>query len=175
MKQTTCNIRAWPRPLTAALMTVAAGAMCLTAPARGQEKGAPDAFADQPAAQPPAAGREVRVGPDGAVEFGEANLEKGAWMGVGVSRVPTALGKQLRMPKGTGLVVGVVEPEGPADKAGLQEDDVIQKLNDQILVNEQQLDVLVRTFKVGDEVKLGIIREGKPQTITVKLVAHELL
>src|SRR5205085_591288 len=34
--------------------------------------------------------------------------------------------------------------------------------------------VLVRTFKPGDEVKLSLIRAGKPQTVSAKLVEKEL-
>lgn len=101
--------------------------------------------------------------------------EKAAYLGVTTSPVSAALRKQLALPRGTGLVVEHVDPESPASQAGLQQYDVLEKLNDQILVNSQQLGVLVRLQKPGDEVTLSVRREGKPQTLRAKLVEKEVL
>jgi hypothetical protein len=103
-----------------------------------------------------------------------AKREKGAYLGVGASPAPAVLRKQLGMSAGMGLVVDIVVPDGPAAKAGLQQYDVLQKLDDQLLINQEQLAVLVRSHKVGDEVKLSLIHEGKPATLAVKLGEHEL-
>jgi hypothetical protein len=101
-------------------------------------------------------------------------MEKGAWLGVNTSPPPHVLRQQLQLPRGVGLVVDMVAPDSPAQAAGVKQYDVLHKLNDQILVNQQQLAVLVRTFKPGDEVKLTVIRDGKPQELTAKLVEKEL-
>jgi hypothetical protein len=84
------------------------------------------------------------------------------------------LRKQLGLPPGMGLVVDFVVPDSPAQKAGLVQYDVLQKLDDQLIINPAQLAVLVRSHKPGDEVKLGIIHEGKPVMLSIKLVEHEL-
>jgi hypothetical protein len=102
-----------------------------------------------------------------ALKYLGERMEKGPYIGVATSPVPVALRDQLQLRPGIGLVVDHVTLDGPAEKAGLKPSDVVEKLDDQLLVNNQQLAVLVRTHKVGDEVKLSIIRAAKPQVVTV--------
>jgi hypothetical protein len=100
--------------------------------------------------------------------------EKASYIGIATSPIPTVLRDQLKLEKGSGLVVDRVDPESPAEAAGIKPSDVIQKLDDQVLINPHQFGVLVRTLKADVEVKLSIIREAKPQTINVKPVEKEL-
>jgi membrane-associated protease RseP (regulator of RpoE activity) len=102
------------------------------------------------------------------------HAEKGAYLGVSTAPVPQVLQRHLNLPAGMGLVVQFVAPKSPADEAGLQQDDILQKLDDQLLINAEQLAVLVRSYKPGDEIKLAIIRDGQKKTVTVKLAEHEL-
>lgn len=101
-------------------------------------------------------------------------MEKGAYLGVATTPPAPVLRKQLGLPPGTGLVVQFVVPESPAAAAGLKEFDVLQKLDDQLLINAEQLSVLVRVHSPGEEIKLSLIRDGKPQTLGAKLSEHEL-
>lgn len=103
-----------------------------------------------------------------------ARTERGAYLGLGASPAPRSLRRQLDLPQGVGLVVDVVTPNSPAAEAGLRADDLLHKLNDQILVNPQQLAVLVRTFKPGDTLKVTVFRAGKPVELSAKLVEKEL-
>lgn len=100
--------------------------------------------------------------------------EKAAYLGVATSPAQPAMRQQLRLPRGVGLVVDFIEPKSPADEAGLHQYDVIEKLDDQILINPQQLAVLVRIRQPGDSIKLTAIRDGKPLPIDVKLVEREV-
>jgi serine protease Do len=120
--------------------------------------------------------RVIGVGPgrNFQIAFAGAPMEKGAWLGLNTSPPPHVLRQQLQLPRGVGLVVDMVAPDSPAQAAGVKQFDVLHKLNDQILINQQQLAVLIRTFKPGDEVKLTVIRDGKPQELTAKLVEKEL-
>ena len=99
---------------------------------------------------------------------------KGTYLGVVTSEPPTVLRKHLGLHKGMGLVIDRVMPGSPAAEAGLKEYDVVQKLDDQLIVNYEQFTVLIRDHKPGDEVKLAVIHEGKPVTLTAKLVEHEI-
>jgi hypothetical protein len=104
----------------------------------------------------------------------ERKHEKGTYLGITTDSPPPVLRKQLGLAKGMALVVENVIPGSPAAKAGLEEFDVIQKLDDQLIVNQPQLSVLVRAHKPGDEVKITVIREAKPTVVTAKLVEHEI-
>ena len=74
------------------------------------------------------------------------------YLGVETSEVPNVVAEQLGLPKGFGVVVDYVQPDGPAAAAGLQPNDIIKLLNDQILVDADQLGKLVRSYKEGDTV-----------------------
>jgi len=100
--------------------------------------------------------------------------EKVAYLGVTVSRVPKALRKHLKLPRGAGLAVGFVEDKSPAAKAGIRKEDLLTKLDDQILINLPQLRVLVRMHKPGEAVKLHLIREGQRITVPVTLGEKEV-
>ena len=101
-------------------------------------------------------------------------MEKAAWLGVSVSPAPDALRHQLRLRQGTGLVVDFVEPKSPAHQAGLKQYDVLQKIDDQILINAEQFSVLVRLYKPSTEIKITLLHDGETQTISVKLAEREL-
>ena len=106
--------------------------------------------------------------------FDATKREKGSYLGVSATPPPRVLRKQLGLKPGMGLVVDFVVPDSPASKAGLRQYDLLQKLDDQLIVNSQQLAVLVRSHKPDDEVRLEIIRDGKVMVLSAKLAEHEL-
>jgi hypothetical protein len=96
------------------------------------------------------------------------------FLGVETSQVPTVVSEQLGLTKGLGLVVDYVVPNSPAASAGVQQNDILKMLNDQILMEPTQLRKLLQTFSEGTEVTLTILRKGQEQKITVKLVKKEM-
>src|SRR6266498_5254259 len=95
-------------------------------------------------------------------------------LGVETSQVPTVVSEQLGLSKGLGLVVEYVAPDSPAAVAGIQQNDILKMLNDQILVEPSQLRKLLQTFSDGTDVTLTILRKGQEQKITVKLAKKEM-
>jgi serine protease Do len=61
-----------------------------------------------------------------------------------------------------------VVPDSPAEKAGLKEGDVIAKVNSISIDDKTSLTAALSKFKVGDEVTLTVIREGK--TISIEAI-----
>ena len=96
------------------------------------------------------------------------------YLGVETSQVPDVVSEQLGLAKGLGLVVEYVEPNSPAASAGVQQNDILKMLNDQILIEPSQLRKLLQTFSEGTEVTLTILRKGQEQKITVKLAKKEV-
>src|SRR5437667_3907806 len=96
------------------------------------------------------------------------------FLGVETSQVPDVVTEQLGMAKGLGLVVDYVEPNSPAAAAGIQQNDILKMLNDQILIEPSQLRKLLQTFPDGTEVTLTILRKGQEQKVTVKLARKEV-
>jgi len=120
--------------------------------------------------------RMVGAGPNITIRSdreGPAEMEKVAYLGVETMPVDPTVAAQLGLPRGTGIVIRRVAEGSPA--AGiLQPHDVLTKLDDQMLVNMQQLTVLVRNHKVGDEVKLTLLRGGKEVSAKAKLAEREV-
>jgi len=78
---------------------------------------------------------------------------------------------QAAIPAGIGVLVGFVDPTGPA--AGkIEEGDILTRFDDQILVNSSQFQSLVRLRKAGDTVKLTLVRGAEVQVAEVKLEAR---
>lgn len=96
------------------------------------------------------------------------------FLGVETSEVPSVVSEQLGLAKGFGLVVDYVVPDSPAAGAGLQQNDIIKMLNDQLLINPSQLRKLLQTFPDGTTVTLTILRKGQEQKVTVKLLKKEM-
>src|SRR5262249_25572682 len=68
----------------------------------------------------------------------EAGKADETYMGVGVDSPDATLRAQLSLPTGAGLVVSYLDDQGPANSA-VQLHDVLQKLDDQLLINSEQL------------------------------------
>lgn len=64
-----------------------------------------------------------------------------------------------------------IVPDSPADKAGLQEKDVITKINGRAVNEDNSLVSLISQYGVGEKVSLTIVRDGEEQKIDVTLEA----
>ena len=128
------------------------------------------AFAQTPPAPPQPPGQPHPPPPGG---HEKAPKVPAIFLGVETSQVPTVVSEQLGLSKGLGLVVEYVVPASPAAVAGIQQNDILKTLNDQILIEPSQLRKLLQTFPDGADVTLTILRKGQEQKITVKLTKKE--
>src|SRR5437016_2679820 len=96
------------------------------------------------------------------------------YLGVDTSPVPPVVCEQMSLAKGFGLVVDYVVPDSPAAAAGVQPNDILKMLNDQILLEPSQLAKLLQSFQDGTTVTLTILRKGQEQKLTAKLTKKEV-
>lgn len=73
-------------------------------------------------------------------------------------------GAYLLATNGSAIVAG-----SPAEKAGLEDEDIIVKVNDVDIDADNNLSTTLSSYKVGDEVTLTVIRGGDEITITTTL------
>ena len=96
-------------------------------------------------------------------------VERG-WLGISMEPVTAELAEELNLDTPRGVLVKVVGPKSPAQKAGLQVGDVIFTFNEQQVQNLHHLRHLVGATKVGKSVEVTVIRkDGKEKRLTVKL------
>jgi len=99
----------------------------------------------------------------------EAEVLTAAFLGVQTDHVPASLAGHLNLPPGFGLMVEEVMPGSPAAKVGLRRFDILLRYQDQQLVNMDQLQVLVRSGRKGEEVRLLVLSQGKERQLTATL------
>lgn len=72
----------------------------------------------------------------------------------------------------SGAFVVTVEEGSPAGNAGLQEGDIITKLNDKDVTSVAYLRYYLYDYSVGDKINLSFIRDGKEKTVSVTLSSN---
>ncbi len=68
-----------------------------------------------------------------------------------------------------GIIVGQIEEDGPADKAGLKEDDIIVSVNGEKIKDWDAFRLKIANLKPGKKVDLDVIRDGEDREISVTL------
>ena len=89
------------------------------------------------------------------------------YLGVGLQPLDESLAPSLGLPKDSGEIVRSVVPGGPGARGGLQQGDVIVKVNGQQVTIEQTVSYLIANTRVGSRVPLEIIRGGRRATVYV--------
>ncbi|MCK4437127.1 Do family serine endopeptidase [bacterium] len=89
------------------------------------------------------------------------------WLGVSIQPVTKDLAETFELPDAKGALIGGLIEDGPAEKAGIVEGDVIREFNGKPIESVQELQKEVARTKVGKKVKVKIIREGKEKVLTV--------
>lgn len=88
------------------------------------------------------------------------------WIGVKVQNVTPEIASSLKLSPARGAQIASVDDKGPAAKAGLQKDDVVQSVQGKP-IEGHMLPRLIAQMQPGSTVDLGIWRKGKTMTITV--------
>lgn len=96
------------------------------------------------------------------------------FLGVETSRVSKALRNHINIPEGVGLTIDHVAEDSAAAKADLQQYDILLKVDDQIIISQEQLSTLIRSKEAGDKVKVEVLRKSKKMTLRVELGEKEL-
>lgn len=89
------------------------------------------------------------------------------WLGITVQDLTEDLANYFGRTEKSGVLVAKVIKDGPADKAGIKESDIITQLDNQPLKNVRELLNTVSCAFIGKKIKLTVIRDKKPFTFEV--------
>jgi serine protease Do len=113
--------------------------------------------------------QEKSVEVQGPGVFVTTDEDGSGWLGVEIGEVTAEKAKDLNLTAERGVEVIDVEPDGPAAKAGLKENDVITQYDGQVVEGTVQFRRLVRETPTGRTVALLISRNGATQNVSVEL------
>jgi len=89
------------------------------------------------------------------------------YLGLSMNNVTPENATFFNLPDATGAIVSQVTPDSPASRAGLKGGDVLRELNGKKIDNSSALQVAVSEMMPGNTISLGILRDGKPETLKV--------
>jgi serine protease Do len=91
------------------------------------------------------------------------------YFGVGLQPLEESIASSLGLPKERGELVRSVVPGGPAARAGIQQGDVIVRVNGQDVTPDETASYIIANTTVGSRVPIEIIRDGRRQTLQVQV------
>jgi len=89
------------------------------------------------------------------------------WLGISAQDLTPEMIEHFRVKEKEGVLVGQVHPGTGAEKAGLLSGDIIKSVDDKAIKNVTELVKEIQKKKVGQKVKLSLLRDGKGMTIEV--------
>ncbi len=92
-------------------------------------------------------------------------------VGFRIQGIDDKLAKYYNLENKDGVIVTQVLKGGIADNAGLKTEDIIIFANDEKITNEQDLIFAINDMRVGDILKLKVLRNGSEEIIEMKLVS----
>jgi serine protease Do len=94
-------------------------------------------------------------------------LPSRGYLGASLQPVDEDLAPSVGIPKDSGEIVRSLVPGGPGAGAGLQQGDVIVKVNGQQVTPDQTVSYLIANSPVGSRIPLEIVRAGRHATVMV--------
>ena len=91
------------------------------------------------------------------------------FIGIQLQDLTSELAKQFGLKSTSGVLISTVEPNSPAQKAGLKNGDVIIKLDNKSINSSGSLVGQIAAKKVGDNVTLVVMRDKKEVSVKVTL------
>jgi serine protease Do len=83
-------------------------------------------------------------------------------LGIGIQGLNQALAQSFDLPDSNGALVGSVEKDSPADKAGFKTGDVIRKIDNVAVTDSTDVTSRIGNMAPGAKVNIEVWREGKP-------------
>jgi Do/DeqQ family serine protease len=91
------------------------------------------------------------------------------WIGVQTEELSPQLAQALGVAEGNGVLVAVVEPNGPAQLAGLRRYDVITRMDEEQILSSVQARAHVALLAPGKSVRVRGLRRGQPFDISIPI------
>ncbi|MBW2217993.1 MAG: trypsin-like peptidase domain-containing protein [Deltaproteobacteria bacterium] len=97
-----------------------------------------------------------------------------AWVGIVVQNIDVRLAHYLKLSDKKGVFVKGIEHQSPAEKAGIEEGDIILAINNNKLLSTSDYEAAIRNLSAGDAINTSVFRNNKTMVFPVKTSAYPL-
>jgi serine protease Do/serine protease DegQ len=106
---------------------------------------------------------------DQLIKYGQ--VKRGV-LGVNIYDVTPDVAKEFGLNEATGALVAGVAQGSAAEHAGLKTGDIIVSINGTPIKNASELRNTIGMQRVGDQVEIGLLRDGKPLKVSALVAEH---
>jgi serine protease Do len=103
---------------------------------------------------------------DDLIKYGEYRRP---YLGVDIAAMDSDLAREIGIPFTQGVAILGMDPEGSAAKSGLEERDIITRVNGKNVTALPELREMIGRSKVGDSINVTVMRQGKEKDFSVRL------
>ncbi|MGB0466310.1 MAG: S1C family serine protease [Pontibacterium sp.] len=96
------------------------------------------------------------------------------WLGIEVQALTPELAESFGLENTRGLVIAGIFHNSPARLAGLEPGDIIVAINEQPIYNRRDAMDRIARFKPDEQVRIGVVRNGKRLTLPVNIIERPL-
>jgi serine protease Do len=101
----------------------------------------------------------------------EKGVVRRGTLGVKIQRITPGIASALGLNRVEGALVGEVQPDSPAARAGIVPGDVVLAANGEPIPNDASLAARIGQMAPGTAVKINIFREGSEPIVSVRQIA----
>ena len=96
-------------------------------------------------------------------------IERDYWTGLEVQTVDARVARYFGLDKVEGVIISDVKKGSPADRAGFKAGDIILEAGGEKIMDDATLISVIDDAKVGDVVRMMILRDRKTMELSLKL------
>jgi len=111
----------------------------------------------------------INVAMDAVKQIKDKGKVTRGWLGILIQDVNRELAESFGMEKPMGAAVLRVIEDSPAEKAGFKIGDVVVEFDGKVIHHSSDLPLAVGSTPIDKKVKVKVIRDGKPATLSVKI------
>jgi serine protease Do len=90
-------------------------------------------------------------------------------IGVGIQPLDQSLAQSFGLPDADGALVGTVEPDSPAAKAGFKSGDIIRKIDGEAVADSTDVTSRIGNMAPGTKTNIEVFRDGKTVTLATTI------
>ncbi len=91
------------------------------------------------------------------------------YLGISIQNITPDLAKAMNLGQTKGALVGDVEPDSPAARAGVKPGDIITEVNGKMVTDSRELRLAIGAMAPGNQIDMRVVRNGMPTNMTLTL------